>query len=59
MQKIKIVIDGFEPTKEEILATRDFNKVLRKFNRKKPTVFVNPWFYGVVGLSSLLIAFIL
>ena len=58
MKKIKIIVDGFEPSKEEVLATRDFNKVLRKYNRMKPAIFVNPWFYGIVGLSSLMIAII-
>jgi hypothetical protein len=54
MQKIKIIVDGIEPTKNEINAKQNFSKVLKELQKTKPTIFLNPWFYGVVGLSSLL-----
>ena len=54
MQKIKIIVDGVEPSKNEIHAKQNFSKVLQEYKKRKPTVFLNPWFYGIVGLSSLL-----
>jgi len=54
MQKIKIIVDGIEPSKNEICAKQNFSKVLEEYHKKKPTIILNPWFYGVVGLSSLL-----
>jgi hypothetical protein len=54
MQKIKIIVDGIEPSKNEIYAKQNFSKVLKEYHKKKPTIFRSPWFYGVVGLSSLL-----
>jgi len=59
MQKIKIIVDNMEPSKSDILSNQNFEKVLKKYNQLyKPAVFMNPWFYGIVGLSSLLIAII-
>jgi hypothetical protein len=56
MQKIKIIVDGDSPSKNQIFAKQDFTKVLKKYNQLyKPAVFKNPWFFGIVGLSSLLI----
>ena len=54
MQKIKIIVDGVEPNKNEINAKQNFSKVLKEYQKRKPTIFLNPWFYGGVGLSSLL-----
>ncbi|MFM7668143.1 MAG: hypothetical protein ACKO7D_08140 [Bacteroidota bacterium] len=54
MQKIKIIIDGFEPSKDEINSKQNFSKVLKKYQNTKPIIFKNPWFYGIIGLSSLL-----
>lgn len=54
MQKIKIIVDGIEPTKNEINAKQNFSRLLQEYQKKKPAIFRSPWFYGVVGLSSLL-----
>lgn len=54
MQKIKIIVDGVEPSKNDIRNKQNFSKVLHEYKKRKPTVFLNPWFYGIVGLSSLL-----
>jgi hypothetical protein len=54
MQKIKIIVDGFEPSKNEINSKQNFSKVLKKYQNSRPIIFKNPWFYGIIGLSSLL-----
>jgi hypothetical protein len=54
MQKIKIIVGGTEPSKNEINAKQNFSQVLREYQKRKPSIFLNPWFYGVVGFSSLL-----
>jgi hypothetical protein len=35
----------------------NFSKVLKEYHKKKPTIILNPWFYGGVGLSSLIFFF--
>jgi hypothetical protein len=56
MQKIKIINEIRELSKNEVLVRQDFGKVLKQYNKfYKPAVFKSPWFYGIVGLSSLLI----
>jgi hypothetical protein len=54
MQKIKIIIDGIEPSKNEINSKQNFSKVLKEHEKSKPIIFRSPWFYGIIGLSSLL-----
>jgi hypothetical protein len=58
MQKIKIIVNGQEPSKREINSKQNFNKVLKEFYKLKPAIFVNPWFYGVVGFASLCVMFL-
>ena len=49
---IKIYIDKKEVTSAEINARQDFNKILKSLPEKKS--WINPWFYGAVGLSSVI-----
>lgn len=54
MQKIKIIVDGLEPSKNEINSKQNFSKVLKKYQNSRPVFFKNIWYYGIIGLSSLL-----
>jgi len=49
---IKIYIDKKEVTSAEINSRQDFNKILASLPEKKN--WKNPWFYGAVGLSSVI-----
>jgi hypothetical protein len=57
MQKIKIIVNGQEPSKEVINSKQNFNKVLKDFYKVKPAILINPWFYGVVGFASIFLFF--
>ena len=57
MQKIKIIVNGQEPSKEVINSKQNFNKVLKDFYKVKPTILINPWFYGAVGFASIFLFF--
>jgi hypothetical protein len=49
---VKIYIDKQEVTSAEINSRQDFNKILSRLPPKKK--WINPWFYGAVGLSSVI-----
>jgi len=49
---IKIYIDRKEVTSAEINSRQDFKKILASLPEKKN--WNNPWFYGAVGLSSVI-----
>jgi hypothetical protein len=49
---VKIYIDKKEVTSAEINSRQDFNKILASLPTKKK--WINPWFYGAVGLSSII-----
>ncbi len=49
---IKIYIDRKEVTSAEINSRQDFKKIFASLPEKKN--WKNPWFYGAVGLSSVI-----
>jgi len=49
---IKIYIDRKEVTSDEINSRQDFKQILASLPEKKN--WKNPWFYGAVGLSSVI-----
>lgn len=49
---IKIYIDRKEISSAEINSHQDFNKILAALPQKKN--WINPWFYGAIGLSSVI-----
>lgn len=52
---IKILVDRIKPTAEEIKSRQNFDFILKKAsvnNTKK----ILPWYYGVVGLASFIVA---
>ncbi|MBM3418499.1 MAG: hypothetical protein FJY17_06225 [Bacteroidetes bacterium] len=51
---IKILVDRKEPDSHSIKNRQDFQKVLKMYE-KQIRLFYNPWFYGAVGFSSLLL----
>jgi hypothetical protein len=51
---IKILVDRPEPDTQSIKKRQDFDKVLKSYEKQR-RVFHNPWFFGVVGFSCLLI----
>lgn len=53
MNKIKVVVNRIEPSKEEILKRRNFDEIIRKINFSK-SILMSPWFYGAIGLSGFL-----
>ena len=57
MKKIKINIDRPQVKSEDIASRQNFDKVLDGYQKLKPPIFKNPWFYGAIGVASLAILF--
>ncbi len=49
----KILLDREEPDSSEIKSRQNFDLILRKY-RGYRDYLRSPWFYGTVGLASLL-----
>ena len=49
----KILYNRNEPSAHEIRKKQDFNLVVKKYNRNKD-YWKNPWFYGSIGIASIL-----
>ncbi len=54
----KILLNRKEPSSSEIKRRQDFDLILKKYNKYKD-YWRSPWFYGTVGLASLLSLLIL
>jgi hypothetical protein len=54
---IKLLIDRQLPSSESIAARRNFNEILQGLPKKKTTN--SPWFYGAIGVSSVLFLILL
>jgi hypothetical protein len=52
---IKILVDRAKPTSEEINNRQNFESILKEATHNE-TKKVIPWYYGVVGLASFLVA---
>jgi hypothetical protein len=52
---IKILVDRQEPNAEIIRSRQDFKRVLKSYERQRK-LFHNPWFFGVVGFSCLILS---
>ncbi|MEY3084865.1 MAG: hypothetical protein RL037_1045 [Bacteroidota bacterium] len=52
---IKILVDRQEPNAEIIRSRQDFKGVLKSYERQRK-LFHNPWFFGVVGFSCLILS---
>jgi hypothetical protein len=52
---IKILVDRIKPTTEEIKNRQNFDSILIKASVNE-TKKILPWYYGVVGLASFLVA---
>jgi hypothetical protein len=54
---IKILVDRTKPTTEEIKNRQNFDSILKKTSLNE-TKKMLPWYYGVVGLASFILAII-
>lgn len=54
----KILCNRDEPDAHEIRSRQDFDLVIKKYNENKD-YWRNPWFYGAIGLASILSSFLL
>ncbi len=52
---IKILVDRQEPNAEIIRSRQDFKGVLKSYEQQRK-LFHNPWFFGVVGFSCLILS---
>ena len=52
---IKILVDRAKPTSEKINNRQNFESILKEATRNE-TRKVIPWYYGVVGLASFVLA---
>lgn len=52
---IKILVDRAKPTSEEIKKHQDFELILNKASANQ-TKKIIPWYFGVIGLASFLLA---
>jgi hypothetical protein len=57
MKKLKINVDRPQIKSEDIASRQNFDKVLDGYQKLKPPIFKNPWFYGAIGVASLAILF--
>ncbi len=55
MKKLKINVDRPQIKSEDISSRQNFDKVLDGYQKLKPPIFKNPWFYGAIGVASLAI----
>jgi hypothetical protein len=54
---IKILVDRTRPTTEEIKNRQNFDFILKKASLNE-TKKILPWYYGVVGLASFILAIV-
>jgi len=54
----KILLNRKEPSSSEIKRRQDFDLILSKYKEYKD-YWRSPWFYGTVGLSSLISLFLI
>lgn len=52
---IKILVDRAKPTSEDIKKHQNFDLILNKVSASE-TKKIIPWYFGVVGLASFLLA---
>ena len=57
MKNVKINVDRPQIKSEDIASKQNFNKVLNGYQKLKPPIFKNPWFYGAIGVASIAILF--
>jgi hypothetical protein len=57
MEKINTILDRKPINSEYINSKQDFNKVMNGFQKLKPPVYKQAWFYGAVGLAAVAIVF--
>ena len=55
MKKLKINVDRPQIKSEDIASRQNFDKVLDGYQKLKPPIYKNPWFYGAIGVASLAI----
>ena len=58
MEKINTILDRKPINSEYINSKQDFNKVKNGFQKLKPPVFKQTWFYGAVGMAAVAMVFI-
>ena len=49
----KILFNRDEPNAHEIRKRQDFDLVIKKYQERKD-YWKNPWFYGSIGLASII-----
>jgi hypothetical protein len=54
---IKILVDRTKPTSEEVKNRQNFDSILIKAT-ENGTKKILPWYYGVVGLASFILAIV-
>ena len=52
---IKILVDRANPTSEKIKNRQDFDSILKQHNLSTRRT-VLPWYFGVVGIASFVLA---
>lgn len=57
MEKINTILDRKPINSEYINSKQDFNKVMNGFQKLKPPVYKQAWFYGAVGLAAVVMVF--
>ena len=57
MEKINTILDRKPINSEYINSKQDFNKVMNGFQKLKPPVYKQSWFYGALGLAAVAIVF--
>mgnify|MGYP007063360986 CR=1 FL=1 len=54
---IKVIVNQKKLSSAEISMKQDFDAILKKFHQQKK-MWKNPWFFGPVGISVLLLFYI-
>ena len=49
----KILLNRVEPDAHELRKRQDFDLVIKKYQERKD-YWKNPWFYGSIGLASII-----
>jgi hypothetical protein len=57
MEKINTILDRKPINSEYINSKQDFNQVMNGFQKLKPPIYKQGWFYGAVGLAAVAIVF--
>jgi hypothetical protein len=52
---IKILVDRANPTSNKIKNRQDFDSILKQHNQSLRST-VMPWYFGVVGIASFILA---